>query len=233
MDRQNLWDTTMLIVCTDHGFLLGEHNRWAKNISTLWNEIARTPFFVWDPRCGKKGERRTALVQPALDLGPTLLKANGLELTPDMTGKDLTDAIANDTPVREAAAFGYFGYPLNVTDGEYVYMRNAQNTEVQQYSYSWTTSHMRTRFGAKAMREAEMGDPLPFSKGMPVPKFPTGYNNTFEGSPMLFNVKEDPAQSTQLDDPETEERLLGQLSTLMQEAHAPDHVFEKFAAPKI
>ncbi|MGE9291250.1 MAG: sulfatase, partial [Puniceicoccales bacterium] len=42
MDRHNLWEDTMLIVCTDHGYLLGEHNRWAKNIPTMWNEIART-----------------------------------------------------------------------------------------------------------------------------------------------------------------------------------------------
>ena len=30
MDELDLWEDTMLIVCTDHGFLLGEHDWWAK-----------------------------------------------------------------------------------------------------------------------------------------------------------------------------------------------------------
>lgn len=34
MDRYNLWKDTMLIVCTDHGFLLGEHNWWGKTAMT-------------------------------------------------------------------------------------------------------------------------------------------------------------------------------------------------------
>lgn len=31
MDAHDMWQDTMLIVTTDHGFLLGEHNWWAKN----------------------------------------------------------------------------------------------------------------------------------------------------------------------------------------------------------
>lgn len=32
MDECDLWQDTMLIVTTDHGFLFGEHDWWAKNI---------------------------------------------------------------------------------------------------------------------------------------------------------------------------------------------------------
>lgn len=31
MDENDMWKDTMLIVNTDHGFLLGEHDRWAKS----------------------------------------------------------------------------------------------------------------------------------------------------------------------------------------------------------
>ncbi|MFP3326245.1 sulfatase-like hydrolase/transferase, partial [Planococcus sp. SIMBA_160] len=79
-----LWDDTMLIVWTDHGFMLGEHGWMAKNQPPLYEEVAHTPFFVWDPRAKRAGERRRALVQPSIDLGPTLLRAFGLEPTPDM-----------------------------------------------------------------------------------------------------------------------------------------------------
>ncbi len=40
-----------------------------------------------------------------------------------MTGKDLADVIAKDTPVRDAAIFGMHGAHVNITDGRYVYMR--------------------------------------------------------------------------------------------------------------
>ena len=70
MDELEMWEDTLLVVWTDHGFLLSEHDCWAKMWMPFYEEVAHTPFFVWDPRCGKKGERRKALVQPSIDLGP-------------------------------------------------------------------------------------------------------------------------------------------------------------------
>ena len=50
MDELDLWDDTMLIVCTDHGFLLGEHGWWAKMVQPWYDENIHTPLFIWDPR---------------------------------------------------------------------------------------------------------------------------------------------------------------------------------------
>ena len=49
-DAHDLWKDTALIVTTDHGFLLGEHDFWAKNRMTMYEEIAHIPLFVHDPR---------------------------------------------------------------------------------------------------------------------------------------------------------------------------------------
>jgi arylsulfatase A-like enzyme len=57
MDEKDMWDDTMLIITTDHGFLLGEKDWWAKAIQPIYNEIAHIPLFIWDPRSGKKNER--------------------------------------------------------------------------------------------------------------------------------------------------------------------------------
>jgi len=51
MDAYDMWQDTMLIVNTDHGFLLGEHGWWAKCVMPFYNEVAHTPLFIWDPRC--------------------------------------------------------------------------------------------------------------------------------------------------------------------------------------
>ncbi|MDF1515499.1 MAG: sulfatase, partial [Anaerolineae bacterium] len=43
MDDLNLWEDTLLLVCTDHGFLLGEHDWWAKCVQPFYNDVAHTP----------------------------------------------------------------------------------------------------------------------------------------------------------------------------------------------
>jgi arylsulfatase A-like enzyme len=46
MDELDLWEDTLLVVWTDHGFLLGEHDCWAKVWLPWYQELANTPFFV-------------------------------------------------------------------------------------------------------------------------------------------------------------------------------------------
>ena len=83
MDQYDMWKDTMLIVNTDHGFLLGEHQWWAKNVMPMYEEIAHTPLFIWDPRFGIKNRRRKSLVQ-SIDLAATLLGFFGQPIPPDM-----------------------------------------------------------------------------------------------------------------------------------------------------
>lgn len=63
MDENNMWQDTMLIVNTDHGLLMGEHEWWGKNVQPIYNEVAHLPFFIWDPRLNIKNERRSSLTQ--------------------------------------------------------------------------------------------------------------------------------------------------------------------------
>eukprot|EP01045_Picozoa_sp_COSAG04_P013409 COSAG04_NODE_950_length_9211_cov_69.923068_8_plen_71_part_00 len=53
----------MLIVNTDHGYLMGEHDWWAKMASPLFNEVAHVPFWVYDPRIPQAAGKRYALTQ--------------------------------------------------------------------------------------------------------------------------------------------------------------------------
>ena len=56
-DRYDLWKDTMLIVATDHGFLLGEHGWWGKTDMPMFTEISRTPLFIYDPRHPRRFSR--------------------------------------------------------------------------------------------------------------------------------------------------------------------------------
>jgi len=239
-DRYNLWEDTMLVVWTDHGFLLGEHDCWAKNWMPLYEEVAHTPFFMWDPRSGKKGERRESLVQPAIDLAPTLLDFFGAEPTPDMTGKNLAPVVANDEKVRDYAVFGYFGSRINVTDGKHVLMKGVEDRSVGQDAYTLRPGYAGIRGVNDAMLNTTQSEALAFTKGLkplrvPVTP-PTDEPTPGDADPLkhatwgdlLYDVESDPRQQSPLDDADVAERLKSAAAELMQEVHAPENLYQRY-----
>jgi len=228
MDALDLWKDTLLIVNTDHGFMLGEHDCWGKCWQPFYNEIARMPLFVWDPRCKAAGQRRKGLVQ-TIDLAPTLLEYFGAEGTADMQGAVLRDTIADDAPVRRAGLFGTHGAHVNCTDGRYVYMRapvTPQNTPL--FNYTLMPTHMRNMFSPEELRDIRLADPMPFTKGCRTMKIASaGRANSCELGTMLFDVGDDPAQAQPIEDAETEDRMIAHMVELMRANDAPPEQFER------
>ena len=229
MDEFGMWEDTMLMVWTDHGFLLGEHDWWAKIQMPWYEEMAHTPFFVWDPRCGKAGERRQCLVQPSLDLGPTLLDFFGLEPTADMQGKALRGVIAEDEPVRRGAIFGHHGAHVNVTDGRYVYMRAPAGEEnAPLFDYTLMPTHMREIFSPEELQDIELADPFSFTKGCRTMRIEgRNWPGQHKLGTLLFDLESDPRQERPLDDSATEERMIELLKELMRENDAPAEQFTR------
>lgn len=231
MDRLDLWKDTMLIVWTDHGFMLGEHDCWAKIWMPFYQEVAHTPFFVWDPRVGCAGERRNALVQPALDIGPTLLEYFGLPPTPRMLGKSLSPVLRHDEPIREAGLFGLHGAQVNVTDGRYVYMRGpATPDNAPLFNYTLMPTAMRGFLAAESLEAATLAPPFSFTKGQPTLKLPARSWVPQDGDirrTFLWDVENDPAQTTPLEDETVERRMTELMIRLMREADAPPEQYER------
>lgn len=230
MDANEMWKDTMLIVCTDHGFCLGEHQCWAKNWMPVYEEIAHTPLFIWDPRCGAQNVRREALVQ-TIDIAPTLLRFFGVEPSKDVTGHDLAETVAKDTPVRDYALFGYLGAQMNVTDGRYVYMRSPRDMESPFYEYTLMPSRMAWRMSSKELENATLAPPFSFTKNMPTLRIPaaTGYMfRAVEAGDMLYDLKEDPGELNPINDPATQDRLAEAMAQLMRAEDAPDELFVRF-----
>jgi hypothetical protein len=221
----------MLIVWTDHGFLLGEHDCWAKMWMPMYDEIAHTPFFVWDPRFRKAGERRKSLVQPSTDLGPTLLEFFGLERTNDMIGQSLRGVIESDSPIRETGIFGLFGAQVNITDGRYVYMRGRATPDNQPlFNYTLMPARMRSMFEPKELRELELAKPFSFTKGCQMLKIKSGgpYPTSREyGRTLLFDLQNDPKQMSPIEDRQLEERMIGRLKDWMKRCDAPPEQYER------
>jgi arylsulfatase A-like enzyme len=236
MDEYNLWDDTMLIVNTDHGFLLGEHDWWAKCVQPFYNEIAHTPLFIWDPRCGIKGERRQSIVQ-TIDLAPTLLEYFNVAVPKDMQGKSLRETLIMDKPVREAALYGIHGGHVNCTDGRYVYMRAPVSQDNQPlYNYTLMPTHMRNRFSIKELQNTELSPSLPFTKGCKVLKIkslgiPELDFNPYNFGTFLYDLKDDPLQKNPISDSEIEAKMISHLIRLMKENDAPIEQYERLGLP--
>jgi len=228
MDEYDLWADTMLIVNTDHGFLLGEHDWWAKCVQPFYDEVAHPPLFIWDPRCRCQGERRRALVQ-TIDLAPTLIEYFGLPIPPDMQGYPLRETIARDVPVRKAALFGLHGGHVNVTDGRYVYMRapaSPDNTPL--FNYTLMPTHMRARFSVQELRGAELAEPFPFTKGCPTLKVPAvRWPGSHPFETLLFDLASDPGQQHPIQDSGIEQAMIAYIIALMRENDAPGEQYTR------
>ncbi len=233
MDEHNLWDDTMLIVWTDHGFLLSEHNCWAKNWMPLYEEVSHTPFFVHDPRRPQSdGTRRAALVQPAIDLAPTLLGFFGVEGGPHILGHDLGPVLESDTAVREAAIFGYHGDRINVTDGNHVlYALPATPENGPLYEYTLMPTRMRGYFAPEQLQAATLEPPFAFSQPCPLLRVPGKHGVAHEAGGtrrnLLFDLQADPKQEKPLNDAVTEDALRAHMARLMRECEAPPEQFER------
>jgi arylsulfatase A-like enzyme len=234
-DRHDLWRDTALVVTTDHGFLFGEHEWWAKNVMPFYEEIARIPLFVWHPhrRCGG---RRTALTQ-TIDLMPTILDCFGVEPPPVVTGHSLLPVLDADAPVRDVAIFGMFGAATNVADGRYTYFRYPEDLFAQElHEYVLVPLHQKNFFAAEELASAKLVRPFGFTQGMPLLRVPARPgvktreppHGLFEDArTVLYDLHRDPGQVTSVDDARVVDRLVRGMLRAMRDHEAPPEAYRR------
>lgn len=230
-DTHDLWKDTMLIVNTDHGYMLSEHGWWSKGIMPDYQEVMHTPLFIWDPRSGVKGEHRQALVQ-TIDLAPTLLDFFGVPVPKDMTGKALGNTVRQDVPVREYALFGYHGGTLDITDGRYKLLLMPKANVTSFYEYTLMPTHMRARFSTAELQQAEFVDGFSFTKGCKVLKVPCAVKKIaglHPGDELLYDLESDPHEAAPITNLTVTLRLKAALVRLLRENDAPQEYYNSYA----
>lgn len=232
MDEHDMWKDTMLIVNTDHGFMLGEKEWMGKNVQPFYNELIHIPFFIHDPRNPHPGERRQALAQ-TVDVVPTLAEFFGIQPPEHMDGRSLLPVIREDKVIREGALFGIFGGHVNITDGRYVYMHAPVNMDNKPlYDYTLMPCHMNKQFSPEELKDAELTGEFSFTKGAKIMKVPSkGVFNAYFYGTMLFDLENDPHQEHPVKDTAVQRRLLEQMRILMKENEAPKEQFERLGIP--
>lgn len=233
MDDLDFWKDTMLIVCTDHGYMLGEHGWWAKLSMPWYNELANTPLFVWDPRCGRKNDRSNVLVQMP-DFAPTILDYFKLKPTKDMMGKILKDTIAHDEPVHDSILFGHYGSYVNIYDGRYIYMRGLANPENKPlFEYTLMPTKLAHTFLPEELQDIQLQEPFSFTKGCKTMKIAGAPQHGAQvvqhqwTNNLLFDNQKDYNQNNPINNEEIENMMIGKLINLMIKNEAPVEQYER------
>ncbi|MDX1563982.1 MAG: sulfatase [Phycisphaeraceae bacterium] len=105
IDKSPRKDNTIIVFYTDHGFHLGEKDRWAKR--SIWQDGAGVPMIIAGPGIarGKVCRKPVELI----DIYPTLLDLAGLKADPKLEGQSMVPLLKNpeaDWPHMARSSFG-------------------------------------------------------------------------------------------------------------------------------
>ncbi len=90
---------TLVVIASDHGESLGEHDYYFDHGENLFDPSLRIPLLLAGP--GTKAELRTSVLATTLDIVPTVLDALKVSYPPDLAGQSLLSAARGDErPVR-------------------------------------------------------------------------------------------------------------------------------------
>jgi arylsulfatase A-like enzyme len=132
LDRQDFAEETVLVVLSDHGVALGEHNATGKPFWALYPELTDIPFFIRHPE-GKGGGETSDFFASTHDVAPTILGFLGVEPESPMDGQDLSVLFDGGQPQeRNHFTLGYDEY-VWTRDERYAMVSRNDGAEARLY----------------------------------------------------------------------------------------------------
>jgi arylsulfatase A-like enzyme len=133
MEELALMENTLLILLSDHGACLGEHNDTGKPYWALYPELTDIVFMMRHPQ-GKGAGKRSDYYASTHDVAPTILGMLGMEKPQQMEGADLSPIFEGKAPdqKREHFTLGYNNY-VWARDDEYVMFSTNTGEEAKLY----------------------------------------------------------------------------------------------------
>ena len=119
LDNSRHAENTIVVLFSDHGFHLGEKERWAKR--SLWEDGTRVPIIISAP--GFQSGQRTNRPAELIDLFPTLLDLAGLAADDHQEGQSLVPLMHDpDLEWNNPAitSFGKGNYSIRSTRFRYI-----------------------------------------------------------------------------------------------------------------
>lgn len=227
----SMFEDTMIIMTTDHGYFLGERGYFGKNYMHVYNELAHLPLLVHFPKGEFAGKRVDALTQN-IDIMPTLLDVHGIHIPQSVQGTSWKALLAHPNIYKkEYVLYGYHGMAVNISDGHYTLFKAPTKENKPCYEYTCLPMTIRKFLGKGIEKEIEMGRyflrteyPLyriPVNIPSIIDNVPCGLKEVSENK--LFNLDEDYAQLYNLYDKHEEltQHMEALLKKALKEVEAP------------
>ncbi len=238
-DKHDMWKDTALILTTDHGFLLAEHDWWGKNLMPYYEEISHIPFIMHHPAHSARAGTRVSGLTQTVDLMPTMLDMFGIAPPAEVQGRPVLQLLDGRVAHPETVAFGMFGGPIGVTDGQYTYYLYPPDLYAPGlYEYTLMPMHMSSLFSQSEIETAQLTPPFDFTKEMPVLKIdaledarriPIHDGARFgDTGTKLFDLHDDPGQERPCDNPEVAARLVRSLAGICRAHDAPAEIYGRY-----
>lgn len=126
LDELGLAKNTVVVLWSDHGWKLGEHNGWCKQ--TNYEIDTRAPLMIRAPGAKANGQPCNSLVE-FVDIYPTLCELAHLSVPKNLAGKSLAPLLADASASVKEAAFSQFPRLLGGRD----HMGYAMRTDRYRY----------------------------------------------------------------------------------------------------
>ena len=126
---EGVYEDTLIIFCSDHGEMLGQHGLWHK--MQAYEESIRVPLVFSAPwiKCDNRSTTLTSLI----DLTPTILSATGCSIPDSYEGEDLS-AILNGQSDRTARSALFSEHK---PDGDYHMETDWRMVTDNKFKYIW------------------------------------------------------------------------------------------------
>ncbi len=223
LDELNLWEDTAVILTTDHGHDLGDHQKFAKSYPHF-DTHANIPMFLWHPQHPGEGKAVDAITQ-TVDLFSTILDIASVKAAPPHSLSVMPLIKGEAEATRDVALYGTFGQGVCFTDGTWTLMKSPVS-DGPLYSYS--SDIYQSLVAEESVRVPEdCGRYIPGVE-MPQWKVPIRFG-PLSSENFLFNRKEDPNQTRNLWDanPEERRRMLELLTKTIAWEGAPDEQYSR------
>jgi len=135
LESEGLKDNTIVIIFSDHGFQLGEHNLWSKY--TLFEQTTRVPLLVRVPGRTRKPAACDEVVE-LVDLLPTLCELLDMPQPGNIEGTSLVPLLRRPKQPWKKAAFtvcsiaGYVGRSVRTKRWRYA-LWQSQKTDAKEF----------------------------------------------------------------------------------------------------
>lgn len=238
LDAKDIWQDTVIYLCTDHGHYLGEKDIWGKPAVPAYQTIAQIPLMIAAP--GIAPGSRDALTT-SVDIFATLAEQFGLEghFRQRLHGRSLWPVLDDAArSIRDYVLTGVWGREVHYIDGGRKYARAPVNGNrpLAMLSNRWST--MPTHF---LRREDEL--PLPDARatlshmpGSVVPviqqiwqigdRIPYWGYAKFSGH-HLYDLDADPGETRNLAGDALDAEMAQRLRDALTEIEAPAAQFER------